>query len=251
MSPFFLICNVNSCQIPQIKVLFFDAAGTLFQVKGSVADVYLHYAEKYGVTPSPKLKDSVNTAFRQAFRDAPPPVFAVNKIEELKQSERLWWFDIVHAVFYRVGMFEGFDEYFEEVYEAFSGGKHWELYPETCSVLGQLKSQGYELGIISNFDTRLFPIIRDLNIHEMFDSVTISSLAQAAKPAKGIFDYALDQHVLDPEEAVHVGDSQKEDFEGARQANLKAVLIRREEKGIEHVPCIHSLEEIFPFLDQP
>ena len=34
----------------------------------------------------------------------------------LKQSERLWWFDIVHNVFYRVGMFEGFDEFFEEVF---------------------------------------------------------------------------------------------------------------------------------------
>src|SRR4051812_36138056 len=32
-----------------ISVVFFDAAGTLFEVKGSVADLYLRHAEKYGV----------------------------------------------------------------------------------------------------------------------------------------------------------------------------------------------------------
>ena len=125
-----------------IQAIFFDAAGTLFHINGSVADVYLHYAEKYGVQNSPELKEAVNVAFRQAFRDAPPPVFAVEKNEGLKQCERLWWFDIVHAVFYRVGMFEGFDDYFEDVFEAFSTGKHWVLFPETIQVLEDLKSKG-------------------------------------------------------------------------------------------------------------
>ena len=185
-----------------INVVFFDAAGTLFHIKGSVADVYLHYAEPYGVKPSPELKQEVNAAFRQAFHDAPPPAFAVNKIEELKSCERLWWFDIVHAVFYRVGMFEGFDEYFDEVFEAFSGGKHWALYPETLSVLKELKSKGLELGIISNFDTRLFSILNELSLREHFDSITISSLAQAAKPARQIFTFALNQHVIDPGRSV-------------------------------------------------
>ena len=226
-----------------IKVVYFDAAGTLFHIKGSVADVYLHYAEQYGVQPSPRLKQAVNAAFSQAVRDAPPPVFAVNKIEELKQCERLWWFDIVHAVFYRAGMFEGFDEYFEEVFEAFSGGKHWALYPETLSVLGELKSKGYELGIISNFDTRLFSILSELSLRECFDSITISSLTRAAKPARQIFEYALSQHVIDPEEALHVGDSVREDWEGASQANLKALLIDRDSDS-QRADCIRDLTEI-------
>ena len=227
-----------------IKVVFFDAAGTLFHIKGSVADVYLHYAEQYGVKPSAELKQAVNAAFRQAFQDAPAPAFAVNKIEELKQCERLWWFDIVHAVFYRVGMFEGFDEYFEEVFEAFSGGAHWALYPETLSVLRELKSKGFELGIISNFDTRLFSILKELNLREHFDSITISSLAQAAKPARQIFEYALSQHVIDPEEALHVGDSLRDDWEGAKQANLKGLLIDRDKKETQGATCIRDLSEL-------
>src|SRR5207249_907375 len=94
-------------------------------------------------------------------REAPPPVFAVSDPTEIKRCERLWWFDIVHNVFYRVGMFNRFDDYFEEVFHAFGGPAHWALYPETSGVLKELKDRGLELGIISNFDTRLF-IVHDV-----------------------------------------------------------------------------------------
>ena len=233
-----------------ITVIFFDAAGTLFHVKGSVADVYLQYAEKYGVQASSDLKREINQAFEQAFRDAPPPIFAVDRPEKLKQCERLWWFDIVHAVFYRVGMFDGFDAYFEDVYEAFSTGKHWVLYPETLSVLQYLKSKGYEIGIISNFDTRLFSILRDLNIQQYVDSVTISTLVQAAKPAPKIFEHALSQHVIEPGEAIHVGDSVQDDWEGARGAGLTAIVVSRNETHSPGVDSIQSLEGLPPFLEK-
>ncbi len=212
----------------RIKVVFFDAAGTLFHVKGSVGDVYLRHAEKYGVPRSAEMSARVNQAFRDAFRQAPPPVFAVEQPEQLKQCERLWWFDIVHAAFYRVGMFDGFDDYFDEVYAAFGTADAWEIYPEAPEVLEQLRSRDYELGIISNFDTRVFAIFRELRLDRFFDSVTISSLAGAAKPSQKIFQYALDQHVVEPEEAMHVGDSHKEDFEGAVNAGLSGVLLDRD-----------------------
>ena len=140
----------------------------------------------------------MNQAFKDAFRQAPPPIFAVEQPEKLKQCERLWWFDIVHAVFYRVGMFDGFDDYFDEVYEAFSTADAWEIYAEVPEVLQQLRSQGYELGVISNFDTRFFEIFRELGLERFFDSITISSLAGSAKPSPKIFRHALDQHVVEP-----------------------------------------------------
>jgi len=211
--------------------VFFDAAGTLFHVKGSVGEVYVRYAEKYGVPHSDEYIARVNLAFKEAFRQAPPAIFAVEEPEKLKQCERLWWFDIVHGVFYRVGMFEGFDEYFDEVFQAFGTADLWEVYPEVPGVLRELKAQGYELGVISNFDTRFYKIFRGLELDHYFDSITISSLAGATKPSPKIFQYALDQHAVDPEDAVHVGDSQKEDVDGARQAKLRAILVDRENEG--------------------
>ncbi|OGW67622.1 MAG: hypothetical protein A3A88_04440, partial [Nitrospirae bacterium RIFCSPLOWO2_01_FULL_62_17] len=205
------------------------------------------HAEKYGVQRTPDVLASVKTAFARAFADAPPPVFAVSDPKEIKRCERLWWFDVVHNVWYRVGMFERFDDYFDDVFDAFSGPSHWALYPETVGVLMGLKEQGYEIGIISNFDSRLFNVLRGLGMAELFDTITISSLAHAAKPAPKIFQFALDKHAMDPDDAVHVGDSRRDDVEGARKAGLQAVLIERESQltsSASNVPTIQSLEQL-------
>jgi putative hydrolase of the HAD superfamily len=215
-------------EMSHIQVVFFDAAGTLFHVKGSVAEIYLRHAEKYGVKSSPAMSDAVSTAFKRAFQEAPPPAFAVNNPSDIKRCERLWWFDIVHNVFYRVGMFEGFDEYFDEVFHAFEGTAYWGLYPETLSVLKELKERGMELGIISNFDSRLFTVLRGLGLSDFFDTVTISTLAHAAKPSSRIFQLALEKHAVDPDEAIHVGDSVRDDLEGACRAGLHGALVDRE-----------------------
>lgn len=210
-----------------VKAVFFDAVGTLFDVQGSVGEVYLHYAKKYGVEHSQDKESAVNQAFKDVFQKMPPPIFSVQSPEKLKQCERLWWFDVVHAVFYRVGMFEGFDDYFDEVFAAFELPRHWHIFRETVEVLTRLKDMGFELGIISNFDTRFFSIIRALELNQFFDSVTLSSLAGAAKPSPRIFQYALDQHCLLPQEAVHVGDHEQEDFGGAQGAGLHAFHLNR------------------------
>ena len=86
----------------RIQVVFFDAADTLFRIQGSVAELYLHYAEKHGYRRSGDSLSAIKTAFTRAFTEAPLPVFAATEPGAIKQSERLWWFDIVHNVFYSV-----------------------------------------------------------------------------------------------------------------------------------------------------
>ena len=81
--------------------------------------------------------------------------------------------------------------------------------------------------------------------------MTISSVAQAAKPAPLIFHSALEKHAVDPEEALHVGDSLREDVEGGRKAGLHVALIDREGKEQQgDVLSIKSLDELFPLLDR-
>ena len=231
------------------QVIFFDAAGTLFHVNGSVADIYLRHAERHGFKTTDASLSGIKSAFARAFRDAPPPVFAATEPAEIKQCERLWWFDIVHNVFYRVGMFERFDEFFDEVFDVFSRAETWLLYPETVDVLKTLKGKGLELGIISNFDSRLFAVLRGLGIEGFFETVTISSLAHAAKPSGRIFKQALDKHAADPTDALHVGDSLNDDVEGARRAGLTGVLLARDgEPAASGVPTIRSLDALYPLL---
>ncbi|MFZ1803481.1 MAG: HAD-IA family hydrolase [Nitrospira sp.] len=234
-----------------IRVVFFDAADTLFHVHGSVAEIYLHHAVAFGFPQKPDSVVAIKHAFSRAFREAPPPVFAAAEPARLKHSERLWWFDIVHHVFYRVGMFERFDEFFDHVFRVFEDHRSWRLFPETASTLRRLKERNLELGIISNFDSRLFSVLRGLGIAEAFDTVTISSLAQAAKPAPRIFHLALEKHAVDPEEALHIGDSLQEDVEGAKKAGLHTVLLDRdgEQQGVG-IRTIKNLEELFQLLEQ-
>ncbi len=234
-----------------IRVVFFDAADTLFHVHGSVAEIYLRHAVEFGFPQKPDSVAAIKHAFSRAFREAPPPVFAATEPARIKHSERLWWFDIVHHVFYRVGMFERFDEFFDQVFRVFEDHRSWRLFPETASTLTRLKARDLELGIISNFDSRLFAVIRGLGIADAFDTVTISSLAQAAKPAPQIFHIALEKHAVDPEEALHVGDSLRDDVEGAKKAGLHVALLDRDgRRQPGDVPSIKTLEELFPLLER-
>ena len=91
----------------------------------------------------------------------------------------------------------------------------------------RLKERGYTLGVISNFDYRVYGILNGLGLGAYFDSVTISSEAGWAKPAREIFDLALGRHALAPGEAIHVGDSEHMDLAGALGAGIAAVLIDR------------------------
>ncbi|MEK6801900.1 MAG: HAD-IA family hydrolase [Nitrospirota bacterium] len=235
----------------RIQVVFFDAADTLFHIHGSVAEIYLQHAEKHGFRKTPESLTAIKSAFARSFRDAPPPVFAATEPAAIKQSERLWWFDIVHNVFYRVGMFEAFDEFFEDVFARFEQPESWRLFPETVDVLKTLKGQGFELGIISNFDSRLFSVLRGLGIADLFDTVTISSLAHAAKPSARIFRQALEKHAVDPDEALHVGDSERDDVKGAQGVGLTGVLLARGE-GARPAggTTIGNLNELLPLLSR-
>ena len=227
------------------RVVFFDAAETLFHVNGSVADIYLRHAVRYGYRPKPDSNKLISEAFRRAFQDAPPPVFAATDSAQIKQSERLWWFDVVHNVFYRVGMFERFDEFFEHVFAVFADPVSWKLFPEVVPTLTELRSRGLELGIVSNFDSRLFTVLRGLGIADLFHTVTISSLAHAAKPSPKIFELALEQHAVEPAEAMHVGDSLKDDVQGATKAGLAAVLLARHgRQSPPGIQTIHALDEL-------
>ncbi|BCA53176.1 Haloacid dehalogenase, subfamily IA [Nitrospira sp. KM1] len=234
-----------------IRVVFFDAADTLFHVNGSVAEIYLAHAVQFGFQQSPGSLDAITQAFGRAFRDAPPALFAETDPVKLKDSERLWWFDIVHNVFYRVGMFERFDDFFGEVFKAFESPESWRLFPDTVPSLQDLRNRKIELGIISNFDSRLFSVMRGLGIADLFDTITISSLAKAAKPAQKIFHLALEKHAVDPEEAIHIGDSIRDDVQGATQAGLHAILLDRQGRKTDpQVRSIRSLKEIPEILER-
>jgi putative hydrolase of the HAD superfamily len=89
------------------------------------------------------------------------------------------------------------------------------------------RQQGIQLGIVSNFDSRIYLILENLQLKDFFSSITISSQAGSAKPHSQIFIAALKKHNCFAQEAWHIGDSLKEDYQGAKAAGLKPFLIKR------------------------
>ena len=95
-------------------------------------------------------------------------------------------------------------------------------------MLQRLKSDGLKLGVISNFDYRLYRILDGLDLTRYFDSITISSEAGYAKPRREVYDAALARAGVVAHDAMHVGDSEHLDFAPAAALGMAAVLIDRE-----------------------
>jgi putative hydrolase of the HAD superfamily len=184
---------------------------------------YVRIAREYGVDAS--VAD-VGTRFRAAFHDAAPLAFGPGRsAPELRRLERQWWLDLVAATFIGLGEFKDFDAYFDALFAFFADPGHWIADADAAQTLQCLKDSGLALGVISNFDHRLYRILDGLGLSCYFDSVTISSEAGYAKPAAELFRVALARHSVQPAEALHVGDSEHLDLAGAAAAGIAGVLI--------------------------
>jgi putative hydrolase of the HAD superfamily len=211
----------------QPKVIFLDAVGTLFGVRGSVGEVYGAIAHQFGVeVPVQPL----NKAFLQAFAASGPMVFPGTDPEEIPQCEFEWWRVIALRTFQRVGVLEqfaNFTDFFDELYNHFATAQPWFIYPDVLPALEAWRRIGIQLGVVSNFDSRIYLVLKALKLEEFFTSVTISTEAGAAKPKPQIFAAALQKHYCNPQEAWHIGDSFQEDYQAAKAAGLRAIFLER------------------------
>ncbi|MGI0493478.1 HAD-IA family hydrolase [Alkalinema pantanalense CENA528] len=209
------------------KVIFFDAVGTLFGIRGSVGASYAKIALRHGVEVPAQTLD---VEFFSAFKQAGSPAFPNVSLSEISVMEYDWWKQLVRATFDGAGVlpqFEDFDRFFAELFTYFATAEPWELYPDTLVTLRQMYDRGIPLGILSNFDSRIYAVLRLLNLAQYFQSVTISTEAGAAKPDSRIFQIALQKHGCRPEEAWHVGDSLEEDYRAAKAVGLRGIWLSR------------------------
>lgn len=72
----------------------------------------------------------------------------------------------------------------------------------------------------------------------------------APKPDPSLFQQAARRLAMDPAAILHVGDSVREDVEGARSAGMKARWLKRRPSAPEppHDGTIISLEALIPLL---
>jgi putative hydrolase of the HAD superfamily len=228
--------------VSSVEMVFFDAAGTLFEVRGSVGEIYACAAHRHGMEAD---AEALEAGFRRAFPRRPPLAFAPGTPEpELLRLEKDWWRQLVREVFAGVSHFPRFDEFFDDVFELFRTTAGWELYDDARPTLEALAACGPKIGMISNFDSRLYDVLRAFDLERYFSSVHISSRVGAAKPDAAIFRAALAAHRLEPAQALYVGDSLRDDARGAAAAGLRAVWLDRERRTADFPLRVASLTEL-------
>jgi len=215
-------------------VVLFDAAETLFTTRGTVGEIYGEVARRYGSTSTPS---EIQDAFIRQFRHSGPLT---------TDNEKQWWKDVVHRVFTDVGMVSSFDLFFDDVYEQFRDGRGWRLFPETLEVLEELRRRQYKLGVISNFDSRVYSVMKSLKILSYFDSITISSETGYAKPHPEIFRAAIRTAGVPGNRILFVGDNLEDDVQAGAAAGLHTILIDRHARysGATAVPTIQNLRQL-------
>lgn len=209
------------------KVIFLDAVGTLFGVQGSVGEIYRQMALEFGVDAP---AESLNKAFFQSFKASDPLEFPEANAQEIAELEFQWWQAIAQETFSNVGVaeqFGNFTAFFADLYAHFATAEPWYVYPDVLPALEKWQEENITLGIISNFDSRLYAVLKALDLSDFFTSITISSKVGAAKPKPKIFQAALAQHSCQAEEVLHIGDSLKEDYYGAKAAGVRPFLLKR------------------------
>lgn len=209
------------------KVIFLDAVGTLFGVDGGVGSIYAACAQGYHVEADAK---DLHEAFMKVFKSAPPMAFPDSEPTQAPAQEYALWRVIVQQTFSEVGLlqeFADFDAFFVELYTHFATSAPWFVYPDVLDALKRWRRRGIELGVISNFDSRLYTVLEALNLSDFFQSVTISSEVGATKPNHLIFATALQKHGCSAVSAWHVGDSYQEDYMGSMASGLKGIWLNR------------------------
>jgi putative hydrolase of the HAD superfamily len=124
------------------------------------------------------------------------------------------------------------------------------LRERTAETLDELKRRGYRLGVISNADGRIDPLLESVGLREHFEIVIDSGLVGIDKPDPRIFQLALERMGVAPEEAVYVGDIYEIDVRGARAAGMRAILIdplwKWDDKDCQRIRGIHDLLDVLP-----
>ena len=217
-----------------IQAVTFDIGGTLIEPWPSVGHVYAEVAAGHGIAnlSHRELQRRFATAFRRRAR-------SIHSAAE--------WAEIVDETF--VGLVDEppSKTFFPELYERFAQPSAWRIYADVGPTLTALAGRGLKLGVISNWDERLRPLLNALGLARSFETIVVSCEVGSSKPTPAIFQKSAEQLGVAPHTILHVGDSFEMDLQGARTAGFSALQIERRAKPLR-AGQIRSLLDLLPLV---
>ncbi|KAA0990258.1 YjjG family noncanonical pyrimidine nucleotidase [Dyadobacter aurulentus] len=144
---------------------------------------------------------------------------------------------------------ENHEEIGEMYLRALPDKKH--LLEGALELLTYAQAAGYRMHIITNgFNEIQVRKITSSQISHFFDNMITFDTANAKKPDRQIFEYAMETANTSPEECVMVGDNWVADIMGAKQVGIDTVYLNPAGLQFDELPTydIRRLEELLLIL---
>jgi putative hydrolase of the HAD superfamily len=124
------------------------------------------------------------------------------------------------------------------------------LFDDVSSTLKTLKEKNLRVGLLTNLQTEVNSMCRELGIADYLDFTVTSAEAGADKPQPPIFLKALELAKVKADEAIHVGDQYQNDVLGARGVGISPILLDRTDyyADITDCPRIRTLTEVSKYI---
>lgn len=218
-----------------IQAVTFDVGGTLIDPWPSPGQVYAEVAGRHGWKELDPV--ALDRQFAQAW-----------KSKRNFDYSRPAWVELVAKTFSEWIEPGGPMPFFDELYERFAEPDVWRIHEDVLPAIETLIERGFELGVISNWDERLRPLLKRLRLDRYFRVVIISQEIGFHKPSPVIFHEAVRKFTCPAASVLHIGDGDAEDFEGARQAGLLSLLLDRKDAATR-LERVRSLNELARWIE--
>jgi HAD superfamily hydrolase (TIGR01509 family) len=225
------------------SAVFFDVDFTLIEPGPTFrGEGYRAFCERHGM--------SVDEAtFDAAVQSAS---FLLDGADDASYDAEIFVAYTRHIIEQMGGHGPGVDACAREIYAEWAACRHFELYEDVAPVLRDLAARGIRLGLISNSHRCLTSFRSHFELDGLISAVVSSAEHGVMKPHPGIFAAALQLMKVPAADAVMVGDSLRQDVDGALRAGMRAVLLHRGPGDhaaapalrARGVPVIESLREL-------
>lgn len=201
-----------------IRVVLFDAVGTLMYPYPPVAEVYHREGRKLG---SQYSVEDVAPRFRSATKRH----HQGGQTSEEMEWDR--WRRIVYDVIDDVD--DPQDSLLDELWRHFGSSSSWRLFDDVPETWQQLARRGYLLGIASNFDSRLRAICSSLPPLDECQHIFVSSEVGCPKPELQFYREVERRLGLRPNQILLIGNDEAADVTGPLAAGWEAIWLRRDQ----------------------
>jgi FMN phosphatase YigB (HAD superfamily) len=232
-----------------IKAILFDFDGTLRHHLPTGGEVFTNYVAGLGLPIS--ADDRLRAARWEHFYFANSPEIQADH-KKFDGEGEAFWFNFSSRRLVALGcppsLVDEFgpkaSAYMQEAYQP-------EVrVPEAVhTVLPELKSSGYVLGVVSNRDDPYQDEIDEMGMGGYFNFSLAAGEVQSWKPEPGIFYAALERAGSSADQTLYIGDNYFADVVGARRAGLRPVLY--DPRGIfpePGCPVIASFEDLIDLI---